>query len=323
MEQEKYIGYLKYTGESVKDGLLDTRKTAEALLGLDDILRYFISKEDSELISIDYEIPVRIRKGSWEALIPVLMVAWFAKDYLSATAKKAGTDGFLETGIVKDFEKIIKSGLKSAQWVIKIAKHLGAFSTKTKTNLKYTNNNTEIGIPNTNGEYLYVPIKYWDIFAECPEIIFSKNTLLIEQERILQIGIIENGEPHEVSINSSEKHIFCSENDEDEDILFPELRHGQHVELKGNITRLNIKTNTLGFEYEGHILTCKPEINDLSTFKNKIVSQRIEHIFPNVKIIGSVDRTDKNGSFKEKRPMIIFTDIVQIESKEENGNLFD
>ena len=42
MTEEKYIGYLKYSGKSVEDGLMDARKSAEALLGFDEVLRYFI-----------------------------------------------------------------------------------------------------------------------------------------------------------------------------------------------------------------------------------------------------------------------------------------
>ena len=43
-QEEKYIGYLKYSGKSIEDGLLDARKSAEALLGFDEILRYFVTK---------------------------------------------------------------------------------------------------------------------------------------------------------------------------------------------------------------------------------------------------------------------------------------
>jgi hypothetical protein len=42
------------------------RKSAEALLGFDEMLRYFISKEEPQLSNVPYEIPVNIKKGSWE-----------------------------------------------------------------------------------------------------------------------------------------------------------------------------------------------------------------------------------------------------------------
>lgn len=121
-QEEKYIGYLKYSGKSVESGLLDVRKSAEALLGFDEILRYFLLKEDPTLKEIDFEIPVRIKKGSWEALIPETIEGWIlagggitATTYLAAMAKKAGTDGLFETGPAKDIKKTFKASLVAIQ----------------------------------------------------------------------------------------------------------------------------------------------------------------------------------------------------------------
>ena len=35
MTDEKYIGYIKYEGELVKDGLMDARRQAKSLLAFD------------------------------------------------------------------------------------------------------------------------------------------------------------------------------------------------------------------------------------------------------------------------------------------------
>ncbi|MBU0599755.1 hypothetical protein KJ997_03100 [bacterium] len=121
-QEEKYIGYLKYSGKSVEDGLLDTRKSAEALLGFDEVLRYFLLKEDPCLKEIDFEIPVRIKKGTWEAAIPEIINKIFSPTgiaataltiYACATAKKAAKDGLFDTGAAKDIRTTFRMVLKS------------------------------------------------------------------------------------------------------------------------------------------------------------------------------------------------------------------
>jgi len=317
-EEEKYIGYLKYSGQSIEDGLLDVRKSAEALLGFDQILRYFLVKEDPVLQEIDFEIPVRIRKGSWEALIPEIaeklisikaVLATSATIYMATTARKAAEDGFCNTGIAKDIKTTFKNAIKAAQWVIKIATHTGTLAKKTFEKVKFQNYNKEIGIPNDSNEYLWVPKKYFDLFSGCPEKIFGRNASIIEKERTLEFGVYEGEYIETVTITEKEKWIFYSKTEED--ILFPELKQGQYVELEGKITRENEKSNTIGFEYQNLILTCRPRKGNITTFKNKIISQEENYLFPKVKIIGIVDR-------KEKKPQIIFSDIFLLDSKNKN-----
>ncbi|MFA6097456.1 MAG: hypothetical protein WC788_07565 [Candidatus Paceibacterota bacterium] len=327
-ELDKFIGYLKYSGKSVEDGSLDIRKSAEALLGFDEALRYFISKESSSLKDINFEIPVRIRKGSWEAVIPVIIdkvlsPEGVAMTYAATVAKKAAEDGFVSTGAAKDINSILKGALISVQWTIRIACHVGTFAKKKFDNVRINNKNIQeiiIGIPDCQHKYLEVPKKYFDLFVECPRKIFSKNARLIEKERVLEIGVFKENSTERVSVTEDNKSVFYSEDDE---ILFPELKHGQFVELEGGITRGNEKTNTIGFEYRGHILTCRPANGDLANFKGKIVSQEEDHFCPRIKIIGVVDRTDKFGSFKEKKPLIIFSNIIQLEVKDKRQSLFN
>ena len=325
--KEKYIGCLKYYGESsVKDGLLDMRKSAEALMGFDEILRHFLIKEDSSFIGVDFEIPVRIRKGSWEAVIPEIIdkllsptgiISTVAKVYLLATATKAAEDGLFKTGAAKDIKAVFREAIKSAQWVIRIGSHLGTLDKKEFENAKINQKTQEIQVPNKDGEVLTIPKKYLDLYSECPEGLFSKNASIIENERNMEISVFENGKKEKVSITEKEKTIFYRKK-EDGNILFPELKHGQNIELEGSITRGNEKRNTLGFEYQERILTCRPEQGSIVNFKNQIVARAPNHIFPKIKIIGVIDRTDEYGSFNAKKPMIVFSKIVPFEN--ENGN---
>src|SRR5438552_112833 len=61
------FAFIKYDGELVEDGFLDARKAGEVLIGIDETLRYFIHQENPNIKKLEFEIPVRIRKGSWEA----------------------------------------------------------------------------------------------------------------------------------------------------------------------------------------------------------------------------------------------------------------
>jgi hypothetical protein len=69
-QEEKYLGFLKYEGEMVSEGYMDARKSAQALLGFDEAIRFFAGQQARELRKIDFEFPVRIKKGSWEIVIP-------------------------------------------------------------------------------------------------------------------------------------------------------------------------------------------------------------------------------------------------------------
>jgi len=326
--EEKYIGYLRYYGESsVKEGLLDMRKSAEALVGFDEILRHFLIKEDPSLLGTEFEIPVRIRKGSWEAVIPEIIdkllspsgiVATAGSAYLLATAKKAADDGLFQTGVAKDIKATFRAAIKSAQWVIKIGSHMGTLTKKKFENAKIDQQNQEIQIPNERGEFLSVAKKYLDLYSECPEGLFSRNAGVIENERNLEIGVYEDGKEKKVSITEREKSIFYRKGEEEDTGLFPELKHGQGVELEGGITRGNEKRNTLGFEYRDHILTCRPNKGMIADFKSQIVSKAPNHIFPKVKILGMVDRTDEFGGTNASRPTIVFSSIIPLENGDGN-----
>jgi hypothetical protein len=146
--------------------------------------------------------------------------------------------------------------------------------------------------------------------------LFSKFTNAIEDERTLIIGINKifalNDEDNEnVLIDRKEKYIFTDE-DEDEEI-FPELKHGNYVELEGHLTRGNENSNTLGFQYLNHILTCEPNNGSIKKYKNLL--------FTNCLVKGYIDRTDKIGNATELRPKIRYLEFLPIE-KQEKPTLF-
>jgi hypothetical protein len=181
--------------------------------------------------------------------------------------------------------------------------------------VKWRKDNTEVGLPNEDGEYLYVPVEYFEIYVECPTKLLSDIASVIEPERQLKIGVNEDGKFEEVSVTEKDKHIFYLDEPEDNKILFPDLVHGARVELDGVVTRENGVTNSIGFRYNDHILQCHPSEGSVIRYK--------PHLFLPCKIIGTVNRETDEGTFDEPRPKIVFDDLVILKSPADQDQLFD
>lgn len=318
----EYLAHIKYQGKLVDDGFLDARKSAEILLGIDEVVRFFILQDHKESAKLELEIPIRVEKGSWMAILPPDLTAWIL------TAIGAGITTYAATALntiakndfkdvsSKDIGKRIVKGLK---WTIEIVKHLKKKRVKKfpDAKLKLEEGIQMVGILNESGEILYVPKEYLELYTKVPDKLLDKLTKHIEPERELEVDFSESnkgdkddtGTPAKVGFG--QKSLFY-EGTEEDDILFPELKHGQYIELDGHLTRGNEKTNTLGFEYEKHILTCVP-------YEGNIKAEK-QTLFTNCTIKGYVDRVAKDGSFKAKRPMIRYLEIV--DNDEEQPNLF-
>ena len=317
MDDEIYLGYIKYDGELVENGLMDGRKQAQAIIGLDEALRYFISKQVPELRNLDFEIPIRIKKGSWEALIPETAATWaqaglgiVATAYFSKAAQKMAENDFADFGITNVFKKSIEA----IKWFARIGKHIGDLSIRQFENSKFSSDNELIGLCNAKGEYLYVPKYIFDLYISSNPKLLEKITENISNGRGLKIGSFQDGEKDEVIINIDDKSIFCREDTEDEeDILFPELVHGDTVVLEGESTRENKTSNSMGFKYLGHILTSYPETGSIVPYKAVL--------FLKCRLYGTVSRLDEKGRIAAKRPKLYFSHIEPLET-EENDDLF-
>ena len=144
--------------------------------------------------TLDFEFPVRIQKGSWEALIPETIAQWIklgsgvaATAYVASATKKMAERDFQDFGI-KD---VFKKSLFAIQWVIKIGKHLGDLTIKQFKNLKFRDNNEMIGICNSEGEYLFIPKIYFDLYVATNPNLLQKITEIIEEDRILSISVYD------------------------------------------------------------------------------------------------------------------------------------
>lgn len=310
------LGYLSYNGESIQDGIFDARQSATALLGFDNLMRYFIKIENPELRDVDFNFPVKVKEGSWIIEIPnnigelllIIGSGSFVGYYLKEFAKKAGSDGFLETGPVKDVKKIIQGAINLAKWCIKIRKHIKDRQVEEKIDL--TNETVKVSVDDKTIE---IPLKIYTLYKNLPKGFFNDISEAITKDVTLTIGEkLDDGKFDKAEITYTDKSFFYTKSDIDTDILFPELKDGQYVELDGEITRNNGKRNTIGFEYKGHILTCEPDQNQsLTKFKNQIISKSEDRFFSSVTIHGVIDRSEGTGN----RPKIKFTKIVPNEGQ--------
>lgn len=322
------LGYVKYDADYIKEGMFDARKSANALMGFDEIMRYFILKECPELRNVDFDFPVKIEEGSFEIVLPenienliyisggsIVITA-----YLASLAKKAASDGIFETGPIKDISKTLKASLKAIQWIIRIAKMRNKMGEKEIEGAKPNINDKTVEIPSIDNPQnkLVVPMEFFEEYVICPKDILSKLVSVVDERTELEIGVKENeNEFMTTKITEGEKDIFYTEKEKDE-IILPELEDGQFVALEGQITRGNEKDNSIGFSYNGHVLTCKPKDGKITKFKNNIISNSAKHLFPEVIITGVVERKAISGEFKEKRPRIIFESIEAVEIIEED-----
>ena len=63
------VGYIKYTGNDVERGIIDAGSAGSALTGLDEALRFFNRQQSPDFATLQYDIPVQTRPGSWEAVV--------------------------------------------------------------------------------------------------------------------------------------------------------------------------------------------------------------------------------------------------------------
>ncbi len=309
MQNETCIGYLRYSGKLVDEGFLDARKSAQALIGFDEALRFFISYQVPQLADVDYEIPVRVQKGSWEALIPDSVGKWVlmalgagATVYVTTAAKKMAESDFKEAGIKTLFAR----SLESILWIARIGAHVGDMTQKTFQGVKWRNNNQEVGLPNAQGEHLFVPKEQLEAWRACDPSLLSKMSEIVEADREMTLGLFKDDSEQRVNISITQKSIFIPNHDDTQEVLFPEFLHGQYVELEGSTTRGNKNTNTIGFKYRDHILTCYPQAG-------RTVVEYKRALFLRCRIYGVISRADEFGRITEKRPKIHFSNLVPIE----------
>ncbi|WP_428633204.1 hypothetical protein [Sedimenticola sp.] len=314
LAQMEEVGFLKYDGEDATKGVIDAASAGSALIGLDEAIRFFNERQSSEFARLDYQIPVKIGEGSWVAVVlggVGLVTTAFALGY----AKKAG-EKLAENDIgEKTSGEILKKSMSAIQSLIRLIKHTKQNKDWDTKNIQWKNGNELIGIPNSRGEHVFIPFEHFKWISEAPRKILVRVTEVVSTKRILSIGVKEDGGFDEVQITPDEKLFFSGTDIEpdEEDFLFPELEHGQRVKLEGKLTRGNESSNSVGFEYQGHILNCIPDEGSIVQYKPALFLKCV--------VEGTITRLTRKRNVAERRPTIIVKRVTPLENDEQH-NLF-
>lgn len=306
------MGFIKYDGKTVSEGVIDAGNAGMALIGLDQAIRYFNERQNPKLNNIEYQLPVQITNGSWKVLI-LLAIAGspLAYAYLKKGVETMAQNDFKDIG----FKTLFHKSTEALQYLFKLCKHTKKFKNWDLGKVQWQNNNTEVGILNEDGALLFVPIEYIKWYDALPTQIIAKIVGPIEYERKLIIGVKNDQSYEEVTITEKEKLIFVDDDvDVDSEYIFPELKHGEPVKLEGKLTRGNESTNSVGLEYKEHILNCIPDHGSIRRFKTAL--------FLRCSVDGTVSRFTRTKAIEEKKPTIIVHNITPLEEDEQQTVIF-
>lgn len=328
-------GFIRLEGDDIIDGVIDIRSASFMLNGTQEVLQYFLKKENSEYAKCnDLNFPIKTREGSWEILIPFLgkvsitpemglacavglgtaLVVQPVSAGLSEYAKTIGKAKAVKSLLNKDNKASFADAFKKLEIVIKIAQHLGTITNKRILSLKLNKDGKTAILTNVSGNIMSVTMDEIRVFQECPDKLLRKLGTVVTDYRTLHIGYKISNTIHEVSIDSESKDIFTPSEEADEPIL-PELQDGQHVRLVGVVTRGNQQTNTIGFKYKEHVITCEPN--------GGLITSHISAHYRTCEISGRIIRTSK-AEFalgRRDRPKIIFDNLVVINEDKQQVSL--
>src|SRR5690606_18617704 len=135
---------------------------------------------------------------------------------------------------------------------------------------------------NGQGNVHSVTAENIEALVQCPEGILWKTASVAIDFGTVSIGYINDGQIYESLIERDSKENFAHEEGRKEPI-HPQLMDGEYRTLRGNVSRGNQITMTIGFQYDGHIITCEP--ND------KLITGYIGAHYKTCDITGRITRT--------------------------------
>lgn len=314
VENPKYeeVGFIKYSGDGLVDGVIDAGSAGSALVGLDEAVRFFNGQQSPDFGSMQYDIPVQTRAGSWEAIVLGGVAAVggaFALGYAKKAGEKLAENDFKDIGL-KD---ALSKSMAALQTLAKLIKHTRRTRGWELARIDPTMSIDTVVVTNDSGAELNVPVEFYRWYQQMPPRLLVKMTSVIRRDRVLTIGAIQDREPEEVTITEVEKPLFENlEIDEfEEEVLFPELTHGATVSLEGRMIRGNEASNSVGLEYMGHVINCVPSQGSVRQYKSAL--------FLRCRIHGQISRYSKNRFVADRRPTLIVDRIIPLEADAQGG----
>lgn len=299
------LGYIKYSGESLREGVIDAGSAGSALVGLDEAIRYFNVQQSPDFATLAYEIPVQTRAGSWEAVVlaGTAVAGAFGIGYAKKAGEKLAENDFKDVGL----KHALKKSLSAIHALAKLVKHTRRTRNWEVDRIEPVGSIDLAVIANTQGEEVKVPVQYLRWYEAMPPRLLVRLTSVVREDRILSIGVRDSDVPGEVVVGADDKVLFEDpEIDElDDDVLFPELIHSANVQLTGRLIRGNEASNSTGLEYQGRIINCVPASGSVRQYKAAL--------FLRCQVEGRVTRHTKNRFLADRRPTIILSKVVPLE----------
>lgn len=305
------LGFVKYSGVSVINGVIDAGSAGSALVGLDEAIRFFNSQQSPDFATMEYDIPVQTRAGSWEAVVVAgaAVGAAFALGYAKKAGEKLAENDFKEIGL----KHALKNSMAAIQTLAKLVKHTRHPRGWDRVRIEPTMGAETVMVANEKGDELPVPLEYFRWYQQLPPRLLARMTSVIRTDRMLTIGIIKETGIEEVTIVEEEKPLFdrTQEDEFEEDILFPDLVHGANVRLEGRLIRGSEASNSFGLEYMGHVINCVPAHGNVRQYKAAL--------FLRCKVDGRVTRHAKNRFVADRRPTLIVEKVIPLEADGQLG----
>jgi gas vesicle protein len=313
VEAEKFedLGFVKYSGASLVNGVIDAGSAGSALVGLDEAVRFFNSQQSKDFADLQYDIPVQTRAGSWEAVLVAgaAVGGVFALGYAKKAGEKLAENDFKEIGV----KHALKKSMSALQTLAKLVKHTGRSRGWDRVRVEPTLEQETVLVANDKGEELSVPLEYFRWYQQVPPRLLVKMTSVVRADRVLTIGVVKEAGTDEVTVFEAEKPLFDQvlEDEYDEDILFPELTHGANARLEGRLIRGSEASNSVGLEYMGHVINCVPAHGSVRQYKAAL--------FLRCKVEGRITRHAKNRFVADRRPTLIVERVVPLEADGQLG----
>lgn len=301
---QQAVGFISYEWEGAPAGVIDANAGGNALIGIDEAIRFFNRKQARGFSAASYEIPVRTAEGSWIAyVLGVLAIApvAFATSYAKKAGEKMAERDFAELG----FKDVARKSVDALRAFVELVKHTQ--KTENWTTSGWKDGTVMIGVTNDAGQIFYLPAEYLKWYYELPKTTLKKLVAPVAKGRSMIIASREADDSpfRKVEVTSDDAGLFDADEKEEDEFLLPDLEHGKDVVLEGLITRGNQETNSMGFQYQGHILNCVPAMGNVRRYKSAMFLHCRVHV--------TIDRHVTSFAHLDRRPTLIVNDVVPLE----------
>lgn len=304
--RDEGVGYISYEWEGAPVGVIDAYAGGEALLGIDEAVRFFNRQQNRGLASSSYEIPVYTGEGSWLAVVMGIVgvpVATFITAYTKKAAEKMAEKDFSDVGL----SDVARKSMDALVRLVEVIKHLKRLPDWQATRVTWSSDASEAFIEDVDGDVIAVPAEYVKWYRQIPRGTLKRlSTPISAGGKMVVASKQENGSFHSVSVDHEYVYLLSDEDEATEDqFLFPELGHADEVALEGLVTRGNQSTNSIGLQFKGHILNCIPEAGNVRRYKAAM--------FLHCRVLAIVNRHVGSLTRLDNRPTLIIQQIIPLE----------